>query len=213
MSSLEVISKDESKMSVKLKDVPLQYANALRRLCLNGVPVFAIDTVDIIENSSVLPDEGLAHRLGLVPIKTDLTRFNEPSKCDCKSETGCSNCKVMLVLDSGDTETTKTILTEELTSEDESIKPVSDKIPIVQLAPGQRVKVECYARLGRGREHAKWNASNIATLVETDKENERILTVESTGALNPEDIILSGVEELRSGVAEFKDMVEQLKVD
>ena len=200
-------------MSIKLKDVPLQYANALRRLCLNGVPVFAIDTVDIIENSSVLPDEGLAHRLGLVPLKTDLTRFNEPSKCDCQSETGCSNCKVMLVLDSGDTDVTKTILTEELTSEDESIKPVSDKIPIVQLAPGQRVKVECYARLGRGREHAKWNAANIATLIETDKANERILTVESTGALNPEDIILGGVEELGNGVAEFKNMVEQLKVE
>jgi len=200
-------------MSVKLKDVPLQYANALRRLCLNGVPVFAIDTVDIIENSSVLPDEGLAHRLGLIPIKTDLTRFNEPSKCDCQSETGCSNCKVMLVLDSGDTEVTKTIFTGELTSEDDSIKPVSDKIPIVQLAPGQRVKVECYARLGRGREHAKWNAANIATLVETEKENERILTVESTGALNPEDIILGGVEELRNGVVEFKNMVDQLKVE
>jgi DNA-directed RNA polymerase subunit D len=213
LSSLEVISKDESKMSVKLKDIPLQYANALRRLCLNGVPIFAIDTVDIIENSSVLPDEGLAHRLGLIPIKTDLARFNEPSKCDCQSETGCSNCKVMLVLDSGDTEVTKTIFSEELTSEDESIKPVSDKIPIVHLAPGQRVKVECYARLGRGREHAKWNASNIATLVETDKENERILTVESTGALNPEDIILAGVEELRNGVVDFKDMVEQLKVE
>jgi DNA-directed RNA polymerase subunit D len=91
LSSLEIISKDESKMSIKLKDIPLQYANALRRLCLNGVPVFAIDTVDIIENTSVLPDEGLAHRLGLVPIKTDLTRFNEPSKCDCQTETGCSN--------------------------------------------------------------------------------------------------------------------------
>ena len=37
-------------MSVKLKGIPLQYANALRRICLNGVPVFAIDTVDIIEN-------------------------------------------------------------------------------------------------------------------------------------------------------------------
>jgi len=200
-------------MSVKLKDIPLQYSNALRRLCLNGVPIFAIDTVDIIENSSVLPDEGLAHRLGLIPIKTDLTRFNEPSKCDCQSETGCSNCKVMLVLDSGDTEVTKTILSEELTSEDDSIKPVSDKIPIVQLAPGQRVKVECYARLGRGREHAKWNASNIATLVDTDKENEKILTVESTGALKPEDIILAGVEELRNGVVDFKDMIEQLKVE
>jgi DNA-directed RNA polymerase subunit D len=146
-----------------------------------------------------------------VPIKTDLGRFNEPSKCDCQSEVGCSNCKVMLVLDSGASDVTKTIFTDELTSEDDSVKPVSDKIPIVQLAPGQRVKIECYARLGRGREHAKWNSSNIATLVETDKEDERILTVESTGSLNPEEIILAGVEELGKGIVEFKDMIEQLK--
>ncbi len=205
------MSKDESKISVKLKGISLQYSNALRRLCLNGVPIFAIDTVDIIENSSVLPDEGLAHRLGLIPIKTDLTRFNEPSKCDCQSEVGCSNCKVMLVLDSGDSEITKTVLTDELTSEDDSIKPISDKIPIVQLAPGQRVKVECYARLGRGREHAKWNSSNIATLIETAKEDERILTVESTGALTPEEIILAGVSELGSGLEDFKNMIDQLK--
>lgn len=198
-------------MSVKLKGVPLQYANALRRLCLNGVPVFAIDTVDIIENSSVLPDEGLAHRLGLVPIKTDLARFNEPGKCECQSETGCSNCKVMLVLDSGDSDVSKTVFTDELTSEDDSVKPISDKIPVVQLAPGQRVKVECYARLGRGREHAKWNSSNIATLVETDKDDERILTVESTGALNPEEIILAGVDELGHGINEFKEMIDELK--
>jgi DNA-directed RNA polymerase subunit D len=211
LSSLEIVSKDEHKMSVKLKGIPLQYSNALRRLCLNGIPIFAIDTIDIIENSSVLPDEGLAHRLGLVPIKTDLGRFNEPSKCDCQSEVGCSNCKVMLVLDSGASDVTKTIFTDELTSEDDSVKPVSDKIPIVQLAPGQRVKIECYARLGRGREHAKWNSSNIATLVETDKEDERILTVESTGSLNPEEIILAGVEELGNGIVEFKDMIEQLK--
>jgi DNA-directed RNA polymerase subunit D len=197
-------------MSIKLKGVPLQYANALRRLCLNGVPVFAIDTVDIIENSSVLPDEGLAHRLGLVPLKTDLERFNEPSKCECQSETGCSNCKVMLVLDSGDTDVTKTVYTDELTSEDESVKPTSEKIPIVQLAPGQRVKVECYARLGRGREHAKWNSSNIATLVETEKEDERILTVESTGALNPEQIILAGVDELGANIEEFKRTIGEL---
>lgn len=198
-------------MSVKLKGVPLQYANALRRLCLNGVPVFAIDTVDIIENSSVLPDEGLAHRLGLIPLKTDLTRFNEPSSCECKSETGCSNCKVMLVLDSGDSDVTKTIFSNDLTSEDELVKPISDKIPIVQLAPGQRVKVECYARLGRGREHAKWNSSNVATLIETDKEDERILTVESTGSLNPEQIILAGVDELGKRIQEFKEVIDEIK--
>ena len=211
MPSLEVINKDSQKISVKLKGVPLHYANALRRVCLNGVPVFAIDTVDIIENSSVLPDEGLAHRLGLIPIKTDLTRFNEPSKCDCQSEVGCSNCRVMLVLDSGDSDVTRTILSNELSSEDDSIKPTSDKISIVQLTQGQRIKVECYARLGRGTEHAKWNSANISTLTETDKKDESVLTVESTGALSPEQIILAGVDEVSNRLVEFKDMINQIK--
>lgn len=213
MPSLEIVSHDKQRISVKLKDIPLQYANALRRICLNGVPIFAIDTVDIIENSSALADEALAHRLALIPIKTDLSRFVEPSKCDCKSETGCSNCRVMLILDSGDTDVTRTILSNELTSEDKDVSPISDKIPIMQLAPGQRIKLEAYARLGRGTEHAKWNSSNISILTETNKENEHVLTVESTGALMPEQIILTGVDELSNRLSEFKDILDQLKAE
>ena len=213
MPSLEIVSHDKQRISVKLKDIPLQYANALRRICLNGVPIFAIDTVDIIENSSAFADEALAHRLALIPIKTDLSRFVEPSKCDCKSETGCSNCRVMLILDSGDTDVTRTILSNELTSEDKDVSPISDKIPIIQLAPGQRIKLEAYARLGRGTEHAKWNSSNISILTETNKENEHVLTVESTGALIPEQIILTGVDELSNRLSEFKDILDQLKTE
>ena len=211
MPSLEVISQDKQKMSVKLKGIPLQYANALRRICLNGVPVFAIDTVDIIENSSVLADEGVAHRLGLIPLTTDTTRFVEPSKCECHSESGCSNCRVLLMIDSGDTDTTRTISSNELTSEDEVVKPTSDKIPIVVVAPGQRLKIEAYARLGRGIEHAKWNSSNISTLVNTDKEDEHILTVESTGSLSPQQIILGSVEELSLRLEGFKQLLTDLK--
>ena len=198
LSSLDVITKDSEKIALKLKGVPLQYANALRRVCLNGVPVFAIDTVDIIENTSVLPDEGLAHRLGLIPLKTDLSKYNESDK-------------ILLVLDSGESEETRAVLSGELSSEDESVKPVSEKIPIVQLAPGQKIKIECYARLGRGTEHAKWNSSNIATLTDTNKDDEKILTVESTGALNPEQIVLEGVQEVGRRVVEFKDMINNIE--
>lgn len=198
-------------MSVKLKGVPLQYANALRRVCLNGVPVFAIDTIDVIENSSVMSDEGVAHRLGLIPIRTDLKRFNEPDKCPCKSKTGCSNCRVMLVIDSGEADTTRTVTTAEFSSEDETVKPVSDKIPIVQIAPGQKLKLEAYARLGRGSDHAKWNSANVSVLTHTDKPDEYVLTVESTGALSPEQIIATGIDELAGRLEEFKQVVAELK--
>lgn len=208
---MEIVKRDNHKISVKISGVPLQYTNALRRVCLNGIPVFAIDEVDIIENSSVLPDEGLAHRLGLVPLKTDLNRFNERSECDCNSKKGCSNCSVMLVLDSGDSNSTRTLLSNELASEDDVIKPISDKIPIVDLAPGQRIKVECHAMLGRGTEHAKWNSANISTLVDAENEDEKILTVESTGALDPEQIILAGIDEVASRLGEFKDMLSGIE--
>jgi DNA-directed RNA polymerase subunit D len=117
----------------------------------------------------------------------------------------------MLVLDSGDSDVTRTVLSNELSSEDDSIKPTSEQIPIVQLAPGQRIKIECYARLGRGTDHAKWNSANISTLTDTDKDDVKILTVESTGALDPAQIIIAGVEEVGNRIGQFKEMIDKVE--
>ena len=160
LSSIQVLTNDEKKISVKLKGVSSHYANALRRICLNGVPVFAIDTVDVLENTSVLPDEGIAHTLGMIPLKTELDASDE------------SNSSVMLVLNSEAIENTKVVTSAELESKDQVVKPTSKQIPIAHLAPGQRIKLEAYARLGRGTEHAKWNSSNVSILINTDKEDE-----------------------------------------
>ena len=199
--SLQVIDQNEQKISVKLQGMPLQYANALRRICLNGVPIFAIDTVDILENSSILADEGIAHRLGLIPIKTEFSSIDSNIESD----------KVMLTLDSGDTTETRTIFSGDIQSQDNVIKPISEKIPIVTLAPNQKIKFEAHARLGRGTEHAKWNSANIATLTETDKDDEHILTVETTGALEPKYIILASINELSKRLDIFKEIISDLK--
>ena len=199
--SLQIINQGEQKISVKLQGMPLQYANAIRRICLNGVPIFAIDTVDILENSSILADEGIAHRLGLIPLKTELSSI----------ETSGDSDRIMLTLDSGNATETRTIFSGEIESQDDTIKPISEKIPIVTLAPNQRIKFEAHARLGRGTEHAKWNSSNIATLTETDKDDEHILTVETTGALEPKDIILASINELSNRLDKFKETVSGLK--
>ena len=199
MSSIQVLSTDPKKISVRLKGVPLQYANALRRICLNGVPIFAIDTVDVIENSSAMMDESIAHRLGMIPLKTEHSRFNEPDS------------RVLLVLDSGNKETSETVTSADLLSQDEVVKPSSNKISIAYLAPGQKIKVEAYARLGRGTEHAKWNSSNVSILTHTDKNNEYDLTVETTGALEPKEIVIAGVDELAKRLEEFKEILVNFK--
>ena len=199
MPSIQILTSDDKKISIKLKVISLHYANALRRICLNGVPIFAIDTIDIIENSSVISDEGIAHTLGMIPLKTELNGFDE------------SNSRVILVLDSEAAENTKIVTSAELESKDQVVKPISKQIPIVHLAPGQRIKLEAYARLGRGTEHAKWNSANISVLTNTDKEDEHILTVETTGSLEPRQIILSGIEELSKRLEEFKEILVNLK--
>ena len=199
--SLEIINENEQKISLKIKGVPLQYTNALRRICLNGVPIFAIENVDILENSSVLADEGIAHRLGLIPITTDIESIKQGNEAD----------RIMLTLDSGISEETRTVLSGDLKSQDKNVVPVSENIPIVTLAPSQSLKIEANVRLGRGTEHAKWNSSNIATLTETDNDDERILTVETTGALNPKHIVLAGIEELSNRLTEFKTIISEIK--
>jgi DNA-directed RNA polymerase subunit D len=199
--SLEIINENEQKVSVKIKGVPLQYANALRRICLNGVPVYAVESIDVLENSSVLADEGVAHRIGLIPLRTDLD----------SSRDGDKNDKIMLTLDSGVSDETRTILSGDLKSQDSNIVPTSNDIPIVTLAPGQSLKFEAYARLGIGTEHARWNSANVATLTDSEKNDERILTVESTGALNPKHIILSSVEQLANRLSEFKTIISDIK--
>ena len=199
--SLEIINENEEKVSVKIKDVPIQYANALRRICLNGVPIYAVESVDVLENSSVLADEGVAHRVGLIPLKTDLESSKEGNEDD----------KIMLTLDSGISDETRTILSGDLKSQDPNIIPTSNDIPIVILAPGQSLKFEAYARLGKGTEHARWNSANVATLTDSEKEDEKILTVETTGALEPKHIILSSVEQLSSRLSEFKTIISEIK--
>lgn len=148
-------------MQLVIRGVDVSFMNALRRIMMAEVPSMAVDDVVFIENSSVLHDEVLAHRLGLVPLVTDLDSYNLPEKCTCKSEFGCNLCRVTLTLEAEASENIKTIYTGDLKSEDPHIIPVSDKIPLVKLAPGQKIKLEAYARLGTEMIHAKWQPVSV----------------------------------------------------
>jgi DNA-directed RNA polymerase subunit D len=209
---LKVIEKQDEKITIKFNNVPREYVNALRRLSISEVPTFAIDDVVILENSSVMHDEAVAHRLGLIPLRTDLKKFNLPNECNCNSALGCTNCRVLLQLDAEAKDKTKTITTSEIISEDDFVKPVNQDIPIIALAPGQKIKFEAYARLGLGKDHAKWQAATIAVVkYNEDNESEIYLTIESNGALTAEEIVIAAADKLNSHIKDFGETIRSVK--
>jgi DNA-directed RNA polymerase subunit D len=160
---VKILEKTERDIRLLIRGVDVSYVNALRRVIVSEVPCMAIDDVVILENSSIMQDETIAHRLGLVPLKTDLDSYNLPEECPCKSEFGCNLCRVTLTLNVQSREGTRAIYSGELLSESKDVIPVSDRIPLVKLAKEQELRLEAYARLGRGKNHAKWQSVSMCT--------------------------------------------------
>lgn len=153
---VKILEKTSTHVIFSVHGISTPFANALRRIMIAEVPTMAIDDVMVVENSSAVNDEIIAHRLGLIPLKTDLDTYVLPEECTCHSELGCNRCRVALTLEATASESVRTVYSGEIKSENPDVIPVSDKIPIVKLAPGQRIRMELYARLGKGKTHAKW---------------------------------------------------------
>jgi DNA-directed RNA polymerase subunit D len=201
---IKVLSREQDSLRFVLSDVSPAFANALRRIILAEVPVMAIDDVMILENSSVMYDEILAHRLGLIPITTDQT-YNLPEECTCKSELGCEKCRASLSLEVEATDQVDVVYTSSMKPENPEVKPVSDKIPIIKLAQGQRVKLEAYARLGRGRDHAKWQPASACTYSYDEKSRTFNFLVESTGTMPPEKLVLEAARLITAKTLGFEE--------
>jgi len=160
---IEILERNDTNLRIIVKDADVPLMNALRRIALAEVPCMAIEEVVMIENSSILQDEIIAHRLGLTPLRTDLDAYNLPEDCECQSEFGCQKCRVTLTLDAEAKDGTRTVYSGEIVSENPEILPVSDKVPIIKLAKNQKLKLEAYARLGKGKTHAKWQPVSMCT--------------------------------------------------
>ena len=59
-----------------IEGINVEMANELRRVILSEIPTMAITEVIFMENESPLYDEMIAHRLGLIPLTTDLKNYN-----------------------------------------------------------------------------------------------------------------------------------------
>lgn len=144
-------------------------ANAIRRTIISDVPTLAINEVAILENSSVLFDEVIAHRLGLIPLKVDVETYDV--LLECYEEGKADDCVATLALEV-EAEKPGTVYSGHLKFTGFvgefarltpiEVKPVSELVPIVKLAAGQKLVLEAYAKIGIGKEHAKWQPVSVA---------------------------------------------------
>lgn len=151
--NVQLLDKQENSIAFLFKDINPVLANTIRRLVINEVPVLAVEDVEISKNSSALYDETIAHRLGLIPIRTDLKSYTLPSECKCEGK-GCQNCQLKMMLKA---KGPGTVYSSDLKSQDPKAKPIFPNIPIVKLLEGQELVLEAVAVLGKGTDHMKFS--------------------------------------------------------
>ncbi len=152
---VDIIKKDERKVTFLLEGTTPQFANALRRISMVEVPNLAVVYVDFNKNGSVLYDETVAHRLALIPLVFNVKNFGFKETCQCEGK-GCSLCEVVFAVNK---KGPCIVYSKDLKSSNKEVKPLYDNIPIVELGDGQEIKFAAVASLGTGRDHAKFNTA------------------------------------------------------
>ena len=228
LMEVRIIEKNRDEIKISVKGITPGIAAMIRRAIIAEIPTMAIEWIDFYKNDSILPDEIIANRVGLIPLTFDENFHTLPNECDCNGK-GCPKCQVKLYLYkkgpgyvySGDLKTT-----------DEKVKPLYDKIPITYLngyfiCPNCRyisetesicpkcgskmneyfeeLEFEAIAQMGTGKEHAKWQAGNCG--YGYDENGNFTFNIETTSAYEVEklfskaiDVIIKKLNELKSKV-------------
>ncbi|KAH9941435.1 insert subdomain of RNA polymerase alpha subunit [Amylocystis lapponica] len=176
--NLQVSIKRLSQRSVEfdLVGVDASVANAFRRVLIAEVPTIAIEHVYVWNNTSVIHDEILAQRLGLVPLNVHPSHFNFRTPADTPDDRNTLVFRLQVEChrapkDSPQPYTHELVKSGDLTWEPQGEQslvfvtnppaPTNKEIVLAKLRPGQEIDMELHAIKGVGKEHAKW--SPVAT--------------------------------------------------
>jgi len=215
---VEILSQKYNELVFTIEGINNVIANTIRRVIIAEVPTLAIDEVEFVKNQTPLYDEILAHRIGLVPIKTDLKAYSLKEEASGKATT---ELKFTLK-----TKGPKTVYSGELKSKDPVCIPVYDNIPIAVLLKDKELVMEATAVLGRGREHMKFSPGlchyvnapvkfkNLDDLKNENQELSRdkfIFFVESWGQLSCKDMVDEALKILDKRLDEFSKKIAKAK--
>ena len=148
----------------------------------------SIDLVEFYENNTVLSDEFIAHRLGLIPLDSSAVQdLKDYRECDCDGY--CEKCSIRFTLDvglsadGGGDENIRRLITSDDLKYSERISegidaimdygsihrgmPVKrsgeDPVSIVKVKRGQRLKLAAIARKGIGKVRHRLQALKLSS--------------------------------------------------
>ncbi len=189
--NVDLTLEKDNRLEFMLKGASAPFSNLVRRYVVGQLPTFAIDRVTFYENSSAMFDEYIAHRLGQVPLLSDVARAKD---------------EVVFTLEA---EGPSTIYSKQLKSTDSKIKSALDGIPLLRLLEGQNLRLEAKARMGIGRQHGKFQPGLVS--YEMLSPSEFKFKVESFMQIEPRvmlaktaDMIIERCDELDEKLSEIK---------
>ncbi len=162
---IKIIDVRDDFIKFVVSGVDFSFVNSIRRALLADIPKMAIEDVEIhlgaisdeegktYESTTPLFDEIIAHRMGLIPIPTDLEMLGFKDECECDGE-GCISCSIMYSLNKRGPCTVYSGDLEPLG--DATLRPKDAKIPIVKLTEDEGILIYATAVMGIAKTHAKW---------------------------------------------------------
>jgi|EP00802_Teleaulax_amphioxeia_P008264 DNA-directed RNA polymerase II subunit RPB3 len=178
LTKIEALTKFETK--IVIDNFSCSLANSLRRIMIGEIPTISIDLVSVEINSSLICDEFLSHRLGLIPLKSGGARKMKLTR-ECECDDYCPNCSSLFTLNikakNPETGVYSTHLCNLNAKEDllgNLVIPIHDSgsnskfsyspILIAKLKLGQQIKLLGVAKKGIGLDHSKWSPVSVIKL-------------------------------------------------
>ena len=193
MVSVKKIGEEHGVLKLQVSGVDSAFVNAIRRTIMQDVPCLSIEDVSIYENDSVMFDEFIAHRLGMLPIKSDTKGYKKGDS-------------VKLVLEK---EGPCTVYGKDIKSTDPKAEVADKKVPITKLGKGQKIKMEMKAIMLSGREHVKWQPGVVS--FKEDGKDSFEFELEPNGSLGAKQLLDGAVKELKDKTAEFEKELKKIK--
>ncbi|XP_014479492.1 PREDICTED: DNA-directed RNA polymerases I and III subunit RPAC1 isoform X2 [Dinoponera quadriceps] len=187
---IKVIEDKDNVLEFDMIGCSATLVNAFRRILLSEVPSMAIEKIYIINNTSVIQDEVLAHRLGLIPLRADPRLFEYTSsharKDDEVSDEDTLRYELKVICTKNPQKSQESYLPEEtyknsnVYSRDikwvpigrqaeifpngaEQLRVLEDDILICKMRPGHEIHAYMHAVKGISKDHAKFSPVSIAT--------------------------------------------------